>query len=144
MMTPARFGTTQNVDPRDNTPTADQVEARRRANEPEVDKQGHKTFGGGGVKLKFERDYWPAQQPEIKFDPNDLDPATGRPRIPVHREHVIKAGEVASVPSKRPTSFVTLVRQSRIRIRSRHGRYTCWHDQGRFKPGCISWPTPEA
>ena len=91
---------TQNVDPRDNTPTADQVEARRRANEPEVDKQGHKTFGGGGVKLKFERDYWPAQQPEIKFDPNDLDPATGRPRIPVHREHVIKAGEVASVPSE--------------------------------------------
>src|SRR6478609_10544652 len=89
---------TQNVDPRDNTPTADQVEARRRANEPEVDKQGHKTFGGGGVKLKFERDYWPAQQPENKFDPNDIDPATGRPRpLLVHREHVIKAGEVASV-----------------------------------------------
>src|SRR6476660_9104407 len=91
---------TQNVDPRDNTPTADQVEARRRANEPDVDKQGHKSYGGGGVKLKFERDYWPAQQPEIKFDPNDLDPGTGRPRIPVHREHVIKAGEVASVPSE--------------------------------------------
>jgi hypothetical protein len=93
--------TTQNVDPRDNTPTADQqAGARRGANEPEVDKQGHRSYGGGGVKLKFERDYWPAQQPEIKFDPNDLDPGTGRPRVPVHREHVIKAGEVASIPSE--------------------------------------------
>jgi hypothetical protein len=94
----------QNPDPRDNTPTAEQQDERRRQtqgkNEPQVDKQGHKSYGGGGVKLKFERDYWPTQQPEVKFDPNDLDPGTGRPRIPVHREHVIKAGEVASIPSE--------------------------------------------
>jgi hypothetical protein len=94
----------QNPDPRDNTPTAEQQDERRRQtqckNEPQVDKQGHKSYGGGGTKLKFERDYWPAQQPEVKFDPNDLDPGTGRPRIPVHREHVIKAGEVASIPSE--------------------------------------------
>jgi hypothetical protein len=95
----------QNPDPRDNTPTAEQQDARRRetreANEPETDKQGHKLYGGGGVKLKFERDYWPSQQPENKFDPNDLDPATGRPRpLLVHREHVIKAGEVASIPAE--------------------------------------------
>jgi hypothetical protein len=95
----------QNPDPRDNTPTAEQQDARRRetrgANEPETDKQGHKLYGGGGVKLKFERDYWPAQQPENKFDPNDIDPTTGRPRpLLVHREHVIKAGEVASIPAE--------------------------------------------
>jgi hypothetical protein len=36
---------TQNVDPRDNTPTADQHEAQRRANDPQVDKQGHKSYG---------------------------------------------------------------------------------------------------
>src|SRR4051812_23078635 len=69
---------TQNVDPRDNAPTADQHEAQRRANDPQVDKQGHKSYGGGGQKLKFERDYWPAQQPENKFNPDDIDPSTGR------------------------------------------------------------------
>jgi hypothetical protein len=97
----------QNPDPRDNTPTAEQQdEARRRgsrrgADEPEVDKQGHKSYGGGGQKLKFERDYWPAQQPENKFNPEDIDPSTGRPRpLLVHREHVIRAGEIASVPSE--------------------------------------------
>jgi hypothetical protein len=104
---------TQNVDPRDNTPTADQHEAQRRgaarkgANEPEVDKQGHKSYGGGGQKLKFERDYWPAQQPENKFDPEDIDPATGRPRpLLVHREHVIKAGEVASIPGEEADKLI--------------------------------------
>src|SRR4051812_42572726 len=65
---------TQNVDPRDNTPTADQHEAQRRANDPQIDKQGHKSYGGGGQKLKFERDYWPAQQPENKVNPDDIDP----------------------------------------------------------------------
>jgi hypothetical protein len=100
----------QNPDPRDNTPTAEQQdEARRRGgakDEPQVDKQGHRLYGGGGQKLKFERDYWPAQQPEIKFDPNDIDPGTGRPRIPVHREHVIRAGEIASVPSEEADKLV--------------------------------------
>jgi hypothetical protein len=102
----------QNPDPRDNTPTAekqDEAEARRRSgakDEPQVDKQGHKSYGGGGQKLKFERDYWPAQQPEIKFDPNDIDPGTGRPRIPVHREHVIRAGEIASVPGEEADKLI--------------------------------------
>jgi hypothetical protein len=103
----------QNPDPRDNTPTAEQQdEARRRGgakgeNEPTVDKQGHKSYGGGGQKLKFERDYWPAQQPENKFDPNDIDPATGRPRpLLVHREHVIRAGEIASVPGEEADKLI--------------------------------------
>jgi hypothetical protein len=100
----------QNPDPRDNTPTAEQQdEARRRGgakDEPQVDKQGHRLYGGGGQKLKFERDYWPAQQPEIKFDPNDIDPGTGRPRIPVHREHVIRAGEIASIPSEEADKLI--------------------------------------
>jgi hypothetical protein len=103
--------TTQNADPRDNSPTAEQEDARRRgargSNEPETDKQGHRSYGGGGQKLKFERDYWPAQQPENKFDPNDIDPATGRPRpLLVHREHVIKAGEIASVPGEEADKLI--------------------------------------
>jgi hypothetical protein len=98
---------TQNVDPRDNTPTADQHEAQRRANDPQVDKQGHKSYGGGGQKLKFERDYWPAQQPENKFNPDDIDPSTGRPRpLLLHREHVIKAGEIASVPGEEADKLI--------------------------------------
>jgi hypothetical protein len=97
----------QNPDPRDNTPTADQHEAQRRANDPQVDKQGHKSYGGGGQKLKFERDYWPAQQPENKFNPDDIDPSTGRPRpLLVHREHVIKAGEIASVPGEEADKLI--------------------------------------
>jgi hypothetical protein len=103
----------QNVDPRDNTPTAeqqDQNEARRRSgakDEPQVDKQGHRSYGGGGQKLKFERDYWPAQQPENKFNPEDIDPSTGRPRpLLVHREHVIRAGEIASVPSEEAEKLI--------------------------------------
>jgi hypothetical protein len=126
----------QNPDPRDNTPTAekqDEAEARRRSgakDEPQVDKQGHKSYGGGGQKLKFERDYWPAQQPEIKFDPNDIDPGTGRPRIPVHREHVIRAGEIASVPGEEADKLIEAgAASSTKKRRSRpNGRYTCWHD----------------
>jgi hypothetical protein len=101
----------QNPDPRNNTPTAEQQdEARRSGNQGSgvvVDKQGHKLYGGGGQKLKFERDYWPAQQPENKFDPNDIDPATGRPRpLLVHREHVIRAGEIASVPGEEADKLI--------------------------------------
>jgi hypothetical protein len=94
----------QNPDPRDNTPTAEQEDARRRGG---AQGANDKSYGGGGQKLKFERDYWPAQQPENKFDPNDIDPATGRPRpLLVHREHVIKAGEIASVPGEEADKLI--------------------------------------
>jgi hypothetical protein len=96
----------QNVDPRDNTPTAEQIDAQRaRAAQKNQDglertKEGVVKYGGGGVKVQAIRDYWPEHQPENKFNPEDIDPTTGRPRpLLVHREHRIKAGEVAEIPS---------------------------------------------
>jgi hypothetical protein len=47
------------------------------------------------------------QNPDPRFNPEDIDPATGRPRpLLVHREHVIRAGEIASVPSEEAEKLI--------------------------------------
>jgi hypothetical protein len=114
----------QNPDPRDNTPTAEQLQDRQNRlaqknqdpNAPQRDSDGTLKYGGGGAKLRFERDYWPEHQPENKIDPQDIDPATGRPRVPlVHREHRIRAGEVASIPSGEADELLELGVAKRVK-----------------------------
>lgn len=107
----------QNPDPRDNTPTAEQIRDRqRRLDEKSAAKNsdglertedGTVKYGGGGTRVVLQRDYWPDNQPENKINPQDIDPATGRPRVPlVHREHRIRAGETAEIPSGEATDLI--------------------------------------
>jgi hypothetical protein len=78
----------ENPDPRDTSPTA--------SAEPERDSDGVPKFGGGGVKVRAIRAFWPSEQPDndrLNREARD----NGTP--PIHREHVVREGEVAEIPN---------------------------------------------
>lgn len=78
----------EHVDPRDTSPIA--------RNEPRRDEDIPK-FGGGGVRIKAERAFWPKEQPDME---QEHKAAREEQRPPVHREHVVREGEVAEIPNE--------------------------------------------
>lgn len=84
---PVRFAG-ENQSARDNTPT---VKADQDKKDSDVPK-----FGGGGQKIRMERDYWPKEQPDNQKLAQE---AKGEGRAHVHQENRIRAGEVAEIPS---------------------------------------------